>query len=608
MGIGGRTGSSRPGLFPPARLARGRVAAVTGFASCRRFARRVDLPVMARTESLPLHQSVASRETYARLAMPYIPRLLQLVDRNPFSRTYGCFDRAYWHYRTMDFPCGMSQEFVLPLALVFTRPYPGNKFHRVERVGELARAGVRFLLRASHRDGTTDDYFPYERAMGALVFSLYACAETYRLLGMDDPRVVDLFARRVAHLARENETGRLSNHQALAGLAAYTVYQITGDDRHRRVAEDRVALTLSWQHPEGWFQEYEGADPGYHTCTIDFLAKYMLKSGKTDLVQPLMRACEFAWHFAHPDGSYGGEYGSRNTYHFYPHGFEVMARHTPRAGQIADLFLTGAPRGKRYINADDRMTAHYVYDFLQAYDDYCTRRPAPAEEDRRSRSTVWMPGCRMAVHWSGQRSPRSYHGVANLSKGGVIKVFDARGPIASDTGITARLRDGTVVVSHLVMPDALVEADIERGVFRVRTKLCRRRHNLPTPLKNIVFRVLLLTIGRFHANLTRSLLQRILITGKPATPWWVERVIEFREDRVIVEDRIDGAAPIEHLGVGSDATSIYVANSNVYQESVLCPWQEARWEELPARDGARVWRREYFRGSGHDPETPEEIP
>ena len=98
--------------------------------------------------------------------------------------------------------------------------------------------------------------------MGALVFSLYAATEAYQVIGMQDDEVENLFLKRVHHLENENETGRLSNHQALAGLAAYNVFSITGDDNARQTAEDRIALTLSWQDPdEGWYQEYEGADP-----------------------------------------------------------------------------------------------------------------------------------------------------------------------------------------------------------------------------------------------------------------------------------------------------------------------------------------------------------
>ena len=110
---------------------------------------------------------------------------------------------------------------------------------------------------------------------------------------------------------------------------------------------------------------------------------------------------DFAWNFVHPDGSYGGEYGSRNTYHFYPHGFELMAPFTEKAGQIADSFLQAAPYGKRYDNDDDRMTAHYVYDFLQAYDDYHETRPVPLNACRTERKLSWMPGAGIVVYCSG---------------------------------------------------------------------------------------------------------------------------------------------------------------------------------------------------------------
>ena len=81
------------------------------------------------------------RDRYVELALPYIPRLLHLVDQNPYSQTYGCMDRAFWHYRTMDFPCGMSQEMVLPLALVYANEYPGNHYKGVAADARNRRSG-----------------------------------------------------------------------------------------------------------------------------------------------------------------------------------------------------------------------------------------------------------------------------------------------------------------------------------------------------------------------------------------------------------------------------------------------------------------------------------
>ena len=173
--------------------------------------------------SLDLKQFESQKDLYLKLALPYVPRILHLLDQNPYSPNYGCFDRAFWHYRTMDFPCGMSQEMVLLLALVYKNKYKGNPFYQVSRIKELAEASIRFMLLSSHSDGTCDDYFPFERAMGALVFSLYSATESYLELNMNDQELADFFIKRVRHLQVENETGRLGNHQALAALAAYNV-------------------------------------------------------------------------------------------------------------------------------------------------------------------------------------------------------------------------------------------------------------------------------------------------------------------------------------------------------------------------------------------------
>ena len=51
------------------------------------------------------------RDWYLFEAVRGVPRILHMLDRNPFSPTHGCFDREYWHYRTADFPCGMNEEF-----------------------------------------------------------------------------------------------------------------------------------------------------------------------------------------------------------------------------------------------------------------------------------------------------------------------------------------------------------------------------------------------------------------------------------------------------------------------------------------------------------------
>lgn len=506
-------------------------------------------------------------ETYVRHALVYIPKLLELVDRNRFSPTYGSFDRAYWHYRTADFPCGMSQEFGLPLALVYRHAFPGNPYCGCERLRELAIAAIDFADRSSHADGTCDDYFPFERAMGAMVFSLYACAETYRLLGLAEPRFLEFFCKRGDWLIRHNESGQLSNHQALAALCLAMLAEMTGEAKYARAAQSRRDLVLSWQSPEGWFQEYEGADPGYHTFTIDYLAKYHELTGDATVVEPLRRAVEFASHFVHPDGSYGGEYGSRNTYHFYPHGFELLGPIDPLAGQIADAFLVGMEQGRRGYLDDDRLLCHYVYNYLQAYLDHDPDARSGSLDDRLPYERYW-PQAKMVA-----RKTARYHAIAGLGKGGVIKVFDREGCILSDTGPIGRTRDGQVVVSHLIDPGHHVKRQGE-GDYEVRGLFSRRRVNLSTPFRHLLLRLFMLTVGRWASNLVRRCLQRFLITGKLRTAIRFRRRIHFDSQFVEIEDEIELPPDVEmtDLAFATDATSIYVANSNAYQLSVLDAW------------------------------------
>lgn len=536
------------------------------------------------------------RDWYAFEALRSLPRLLLMVDTNPYSKTYGCFDRSFWHYRTVDFPCGMSQEFVLPLALAHAMKLPGNRYHGMERMRELALAGIDYAIRSSHEDGTCDDYFPFERAMGALVFSLYAMTESCLVLGDRDPRRLAFFAKRGDWLLAHNETGKLANHQAFAALALYNVYLLTKDRRYELGSQQYVDLTMSWRHSEGWFQEYEGADPGYHSCLIAFLAKLHQKRGDKALLKPLNEAADFAWWFMHPDGSYAGEYGSRNTFHFYPHGFEVLAPQNPRAAAICDSFLARAlPGRRRYYNDDDRMLAHYIYDWMHAWQDWRPRNCAPVDLPAKTEHR-WFEDARILV----VRTPR-YHFVMNASKGGTFKAITPEGPAAGDTGLIGELADGRVVVTHLVDRDATkVSVAPDGRSVRLEGRFHRRKFMLPTPLKMIAFRLFLLTVGRFNANGVRSFLQKILIVGKAPLPIRFRRTFALEDDRIVVTDEVRAPRALRwrRLSAGTDATSIYVANSNTFQESRLVPWRHfpEAVKALAAKGAARMRRVFEFHG------------
>jgi len=94
----------------------------------------------------------------------------------------------------------------------------------------------------------------------------------------------------------------------------------------------------------------------------------------------------------------------------------------------------------------------------------------------------------------------------------------------------------------------------------------------------LLFRLALLSIGRFASNPIRRLLQRLLILGKRRAPLCFRRTVRFASevtliDEVWVPEGGQAKGPrLRSLYAGTDHTAIYVAMSQVFQESCFRPW------------------------------------
>jgi hypothetical protein len=511
--------------------------------------------------------------------------LLGAVDRNPYRATYGGFDREFWHYRTSSFPSEMYQEGVLPLALVWAHDMPGNRWYGQPRLRELVIAGLEFSARSCHADGSCDDYYPFERAFGAAVFSLAGAARAYQLVGLDSPAIRAWLERRASWIARHGEAGRLTNHHALAALGLSRVAEITARAEHLNAADDALRRVLAWQHDEGWFEEYGGADPGYQTVTIDCLAQLIGTFGEQLLEAPLRRAVAFARRFLHPDNSYGGEYGSRGTYHFYPHGFERLAGCNTQAAELADGFLYSLAAGRHAYFDDDRLYVHRLGNLIEAYLDWSSScAPSEAANDARNdpeETTSYLPAAQILVRHGAQSQT-----IVSAARGGVFKHFTRGRRATTDAGLIIETTDGRTAVSQshdlsrrvewLPADDLPVSAPLER--LTVSSPLHWARFETMTPPKQVVFHLGMWSIGRWCRSLVRRLLQRRLITRRDECPIRLTRTFEFTADEgVRVTDQIellDARIRIRRMSFAVDLQTAYVAASNVYQESVLHPWTD----------------------------------
>jgi hypothetical protein len=524
------------------------------------------------------------RDVYAHKALAQVPRLLSLEDRNPFSPTYGCCNREFWLCRSTDFPSAIAQFGLHALALAWRHEMPGNFYYQKDKIRHWVVAGMDYWTKIQKRDGSFDEFYPNERGWaGPTGFLLYAMINCYWLLGdaFPDPlraRFLESCERAALHLVRWDEPGVLANHHAMAVLPVFEAARLLNSRRLWDGYEARLAEFYSYCDPEGWCLEYDGADPGYLSATVSFLAKIYKHRAESPrvaadkrMLEVMTRAVDFCSYFVYPNRHYAGTIGSRQTLHFYPHGFEILAPRLPMAAAVADRMLEGLAAGALVPPAiqEDRYYQYRVPEFLLSYLDYGVRpTEKPLLPHEREPFEQYFP--RGGFHIS--RTPRTYL-VVNLAKGGVVKQFDvaARRLTFNDCGLLAELEDGRVVTSQWI--DPAHRRTVAAGTLEIEGQA----HLVPakyfTPLKFIAFRLGILALG-WHAGLAyriKGCIRTLLMTRARGVQIRFHRVIERQNDVLLMSDTITvgEGVRVRRLMLGDEMPIRYVPQSRYFQPQEL---------------------------------------
>ncbi len=512
---------------------------------------------------------------YAAHALAQAPRLLSLLDREPHSASYGSADREHWSWKFRDFPQGMLQWAAHPLALLWRHDLPENSYYQNPRVLEWIHGAMQQTLQRQHSDGSWDAFYPNERDPGVTLGVLHGLCETYRLIRDELPGDFhDSFlraARRGFQFAARGDENHafISNHWALFAVAWLDAQELLGDDACRRRADRCVERILAEQSPEGWYREYEGADPGYESLGISHLAAYWQRAADARVLDSLRRSVDFYAHCVHPDGSVAGVYGSRHPSLYFPAGFERLSAEVPMAAAIAQFM--GAAISRNNVVTPATTDAENLSPLLSNY--LLAAQAAPA-------SAVALPllpcesqdGVRH-VRASGiiaAGTPR-YYAVASSAKGGVCRIFDkrSRAILYEDAGYVAKTAAGTWT-SQLIGRGIGKHSGAE---VACETQFARATQRLPTPWNYWLFRALSLTLFRSLAlgNWLRRRMIAQLVTRSHAGPLRLRRVFRFEPDRVMVEDRIEkmSAVTVQEISLPRSFTAIHMGSAKYFHSSEL---------------------------------------
>jgi hypothetical protein len=497
---------------------------------------------------------------YRQHVLAAAPRLLGSLDREPLSPTSGSFDRDHWGWYFRDVPIGMLQSGLLPLAALWAGDWPGNPYVRSPRLLDWIIAGLEQSMQRQHRNGSFDSVGPNTQDHGVTLQMVYVLTTTMRYLGSAAPaalasRAAEVVRRGCAFAARSDEDyAFISNHRALFALAWLRAGDLLQDDELYRRADLTLRAIIDRQAAEGWYREYDGADPGYQSLGMAYLTQLQSERPSSELADSLRRAVDFMAHFVHPDGGVGGVYGSRMTALWFPSGFEQLAAGNPLAAAVADAVLEGIESANVVTpsTTDAHNLAVILHSYLLAADARAAREATTPTQPPVALPRDWLTQSRRFGE-SGlvvAGSPR-YYAVLNLRRGGV-GVIHARdgGRIAfTDAGYVAGSEGGRWSSAVPVTADVSVPDD--EGTCTVQARFGLVNRPAMTAGRFLLLRLLNLTVFRSITigALVRRLLVQRLITRRQAGPITLRRTVRFREDTVVLHDRLErtGKAHVDSL-------------------------------------------------------------
>ena len=495
---------------------------------------------------------------YFEVVLEQLPRLLSLMDRNPSSATYGCFDRSFWHYKIVDFPCMRMQEAALTLALLTKTK---QNIINNSSLKELSKASIKFWKNNMASDGSASEWYPNEKSYVATAFSSYAVAAAAEVLNAKNEELIAALRKSAKWLIGKTEE-IAQNQQSGAIAAILAISKLADDPLLKKKAIWLLRDLGKKQTKEGWFSEYNGPDIGYLSLTVDYLAKSAkLLEGKEagNAMQMAIKASEFIKNFLHADYTIGGEYCSRNTEYLIPSGFEALSAHSKSCAQIS-YFIRKALK-KRTIagpySLDDRYLAYNLYTYMEA---------ALAKGRKINKAQVGLNSINFPEAMIYIRKTESHQIILNLAKGGSFALFLGKKTIR-DSGLRFKSPYGFYTTGFLDYDNiAHVTKTKEKETFSAAGRCVSIKNQLMTPAKHAALRAFQMSAGKYlHiSSLLKGKLRKALITSGKKSKFSYKRTINLYKNSIEIIDEIAPAQHIEEIFLGLKASELYIPSAKFF--------------------------------------------
>jgi hypothetical protein len=429
-------------------------------------------------------------------------KVCSLLDGEQTSSSHGCFDRTWWCWKFTDFPASRLQEGIFSLCWLLT----SDLFHlsnvQKNRLLDKIEHSILFWASLQHNDGSFDEAYPYERSLAATAFTTFYVGSGIELIEnklSNKTKNVAATAIKKASiwLSKNNEHhGILSNHLAAAAGALQIATDLLKTDVFIEGRNKFLNIIYNEQDKqEGWFKEYGGADPGYQSHGMFYLADILKRTNNKELLERLKIATDFISWFVHPDGTIGGEYASRGTKFAFPAAFEMLAEKIPIANSIATHLrkCLGKGRGISPNEADIWNFFPLLNNYIFA-NDACKNTPVSVELpiNKDIDSNKIFPNAGLAIF-----NKNNHQIVIGLNSGGIIKSWEPSGKLYYENCGYVFKEKSNYFSSQSASSWEVKKISNEETMLTIKTNFQKVKNLRFSSWRFILFRIFMLTIGRF---------------------------------------------------------------------------------------------------------------
>ena len=550
---------------------------------------------------------------FSNIAYQSTQRALNLMDRSPFSKSFGCFDRYYWHFKMKDFPSASYQMGVEFLARLWKDSHKDNSFYKKECLLEWIQASFEYTCSIQNKDGSFDEWYPNERGWaGPTSYIIHSLAEAYKLTEKEwnedlKNKFKACFYKAFQFLVQQKEGAALANHSALFLLSLYEIFQITGEKQVENYFKSFLQDFKKLICEEGWSREYDGVDFGYNLATLSFLARLYQFYPSAFLKEYAEKSLSFLSYFFYPDGSFGG-LGSRETVHLYPYAFKFWgAQHLPFAQDIYyHLLHNKSFENLRPSDQDDHYLFYRLNEYLSAdeivlNDDSLKSSALPCLNPDSFERQFSQAGFFL-------KKTNSFYLAVNLKRGGAFRLYDLNKPHKAykNKGWVLKTNSNRLITnfwhsaknkmsqSRLNFYPNLFRLPLRRLNFRasgnLQKKLQHSKQSCITisdnqlviegqaffiqqryfnRLKFILFRIFTFLAFNYKlAFLLKKVIRSLLILKNQRAKCFFKRVIQFNKEEVSIEDSIESKES-GAVFYGGEFFVRYVPQSNYFEPSDL---------------------------------------